>query len=537
MSLYSTFQGTGDNTPRRTADIIAGFSTLSWGTEYLSLNVGNNGALNDGQAVVTSEKVRIQGTGNVGIGTTTPATKLEVAGTGDVEIGIRSTDAGGRLWTIQSSGNAFGSPGTLQMVDRTAGASRLSIDPTGNVGIGTATPATRLHVVSPAVKTTGGDTRAFAILSDDPIGAVGSPNNPFGLDIRLIGAAALANRAVFVQSTDFNTADGGNILLQPQGGNVGIGTTTPTTKLEVAGTVKATAFVGDGSQLTGIATATPPPGMVLIPAGNFTMGNSIGDGDFSDATPISTTVSAFYMDVNEVSWSQWQSVYYWATNHGYGFVNAGAGKAANHPVQTLNWYDCVKWSNARSEQAGKTPVYYMDAALTVVYKTGEVTVYANWGAQGYRLPTEAEWEKAARGGLSGQRFPWGNVINQNLANYYGDTASYSYDLGPNGYNPIGNYPTTTPGTSQVGSFAANGYGLNDMAGNVDEWCWDWYPYPTFTPYAGGTDPHGPVGPLSYRVLRGGYWNAYAAVSRCAFRGYNAPNVASYSVGFRCVRGL
>ena len=80
---------------------------------------------------------------------------------------------------------------------------------------------------------------------------------------------------------------------------------------------------------------------------------------------------------------------------------------------------CVKWSNARSQQAGLTPVYYTDAGLTQVYTNGEMctTVYVNWAANGYRLPTEAEWEKAARGGLSGQRFPWGNTISESQANY------------------------------------------------------------------------------------------------------------------------
>src|ERR1035438_5739842 len=80
-------------------------------------------------------------------------------------------------------------------------------------------------------------------------------------------------------------------------------------------------------------------GMVLIPAGSFTMGNSIGDSDITDANPANVSLSAFYIDTNLVSYSQWQSVYNWATSHGYGFVNAGAGKAANHPVQTVDWYD------------------------------------------------------------------------------------------------------------------------------------------------------------------------------------------------------
>ena len=275
--------------------------------------------------------------------------------------------------------------------------------------------------------------------------------------------------------------------------------------------------------------SSPPSVMALIPAGTFTMGDTI-DGD-ANAIPTNVYVSAVYMDVNLVSYSQWQSVYSWATNHGYGFVNAGAGKAANHPVQTVDWYDAVKWSNARSQQAGLTPVYYADAALTQVYANGEVAVYANWAANGYRLPTEAEWEKAARGGVSGQRFPWGNTISESQANYNGATGIYGYDLGPNGYNTTyatGGFPYTSP----VGAFAANGYGLYDMAGNVCEWCWDWYG----TPYAAGSDPRGPAtGNAS--VYRGGSWADFAYNTRCAHRGSLNANVAYSLCGFRCVRGL
>jgi formylglycine-generating enzyme required for sulfatase activity len=274
----------------------------------------------------------------------------------------------------------------------------------------------------------------------------------------------------------------------------------------------------------------PTSGMVLIPAGPFTMGNSIGDSDITDANPTNVYVSAFYMDTNLVSYSQWQSLYGWARIHGYGFVNAGASKTANHPVGYVSWYDTLKWCNARSQQARLTPVYYTDAGLTQVYRNGEATPYVNWTANGYRLPTEAEWEKAARGGMSGQRFPWGDTISESQANYYGDTARDSYDLGPNGYNSIG-LIGGAPYVSPVGSFAANGYGLYDMAGNVNEWCWDWYG----TPYAGGTDPRGPASG-SRRVLRGGVWYGVADFCRSASRWTTTPANFGDGVGFRGILG-
>jgi formylglycine-generating enzyme required for sulfatase activity len=277
--------------------------------------------------------------------------------------------------------------------------------------------------------------------------------------------------------------------------------------------------------------ALSPAGMALIPAGVFKMGNSVGDPDINDAATVTAYVSAFYMDTNLVSYRQWQMVYDWATSRGYVFDHAGQGKAANHPVQTVDWYDVVKWCNARSHLAGLTPGYYTDSGYTQVYTNEALTVYANWAAKGYRLPTEAEWEKAARGGLAGQRFPRGKTISEIEANYYGNATDYSYDLGPNGYNEIGEIGEGAY-TSPVGSFPPNGYGLYDMAGNVFEWCWDWYG----TPYSGGNDPHGAVSG-SLRVLRGGGWSNGADYARCANRLIGYPNCTDEAFGFRCVRGL
>jgi sulfatase modifying factor 1 len=281
--------------------------------------------------------------------------------------------------------------------------------------------------------------------------------------------------------------------------------------------------------------ATTPDGMALIPAGSFTMGDTL-DGE-SDALPLHTVyVSAFYMDPYLVTLDLWQTVTAWNGGNGYSYDFSGSGKAGTHPVQWVDWYDAVKWCNARSQKEGLTPCYYTDSGLTVVYKTGQVwQPYVNWGANGYRLPTEAEWEKAARAGLSGQRFPWGNTISESQGNYYGYTG-YSYDLGPDGYNAtyaVGGFPYTSP----VGSFAANGYGLYDMEGNLWELCWDWYSG-TYYSSSPGRDPRGPSSSSNgHRVFRGGCWLSNAAYCGCAVRAHNLTTVAFDHGGFRCVRGL
>jgi len=279
-----------------------------------------------------------------------------------------------------------------------------------------------------------------------------------------------------------------------------------------------------------VASNSATDGFALIPAGNFQMGDATGVGG-SDELPIHTVyVSEFYMAKHEVTKALWDEVRTWGLANGYTDLSTGDGKAANHPVYSVNWWDVVKWCNARSERDGLTPCYTVSEAT---YKTGNSNVVVcNWSANGYRLPTEAEWEKAARGGLSGQNFPWGNTISHNQANYFSHDF-YSYDVSlTRGYHPdytAGDFFYTSP----VGSFAPNGYGLYDMAGNIFEWCWDWH-----GSYAAGSqaDPRGPSSGTG-RVQRGGGWYFLAINCRVAFRASDTPGstITYYGFGFRPAR--
>ena len=272
-----------------------------------------------------------------------------------------------------------------------------------------------------------------------------------------------------------------------------------------------------------------PPDMVYIPAGSFSMGDSFGEGMSGESPVHSVYISGFYMGKTEVTKAQWDEVYSWAVTNGYSFTNAGSGKASSHPVQMVSWYDTVKWCNARSEKEGLTPCYTVGGN---VYRSGQSAPDCNWSAGGYRLPTEAEWEKAARGGLSGKRFPWGDTIQHTMANYY-STTNFTYDTS----TTHGCHPTYATGggsyTSPSGSFAANGYGLYDMTGNVWEWCWDWYG-DTYYATSSSSNPHG-ASSGSSRVWRGGGWNYDADFCRTAYREFIDPDRAGFTLGFRVVR--
>lgn len=230
----------------------------------------------------------------------------------------------------------------------------------------------------------------------------------------------------------------------------------------------------------------------------------------------------------------------WGLSNGYTDLPAGNGsyasKGPNHPVHNISWYDVVKWCNACSEKEGLTPCYSSGGAI---YRTGtDSNVACNWSADGYRLPTEAEWEKAARGGVSGKNFPWGDsdTINHSNANYYANSSRYNYDT--SGYTVDTYHPSyyfgTFPFSAPVGSFAPNGYGLYDMSGNMEEWCWDWYQsnYYLTSP---SSNPTGPVAGTG-RIVRGGWYGRWANMCRVSDRYSNAPSYNSFpSMSFRLAR--
>jgi formylglycine-generating enzyme required for sulfatase activity/DnaJ-domain-containing protein 1 len=241
-----------------------------------------------------------------------------------------------------------------------------------------------------------------------------------------------------------------------------------------------------------------------IPGGSFQMGSDEGGYHENSVRPVSVTT--FYMGKTEVTYGEWVSVLGWAKLKGYSFFNQGTGASERHPVTNVNWYDVVKWCNARSEKEGLEPCYKL---MDLIYRNGEQgEVTCDWSASGYRLPTEAEWEKAARGGLVGKTYPNGDGLTKDDANIEGS------------------------GTQEVTKYAANRYGLYDVAGNVSEWCWDWYERPDKSGEYDATLRTAGI----RRVLRGGCWRSPAEDCRVSCRNALGPDFSGDTFGFRLVRG-
>ena len=263
---------------------------------------------------------------------------------------------------------------------------------------------------------------------------------------------------------------------------------------------------------------------------SFTMGSN-DPADVGAQPAHQVNVKSFRIGKYPVTQEQYKKVM--GINPSYFTTGAAAGETQEkRPVEMVTWYDAVEFCNKASLEADLEPVYTISARTPASgYPITSATVSVNWSKNGFRLPTEAEWEYACRAGTT-TPFSTGNNITTSQANYDGN---YPYNN-----NAKGEY---REGTTPVGSFAGNSWGLHDMHGNVWEWCWDWY-----GDYAKGaqTNPRGAVSG-DKRVLRGVSWDNYGGNLRSllrysvgrdlrsAYRGYCIPDGRSDIVGFRLVR--
>ena len=306
-----------------------------------------------------------------------------------------------------------------------------------------------------------------------------------------------------------------------------------------------------------------PDDMVYIPDGGFEMGDHFAEGESNELPLHAVLLDSFFMSRFEITNQQYcdylnsafgtgiyisgGGVYGTGNNQGYCDTSAsssysqivysgsvfsvgtkGGRDMSDDPMVQVSWYGAAAYCNWRSSEESYEACYNLS------------TWECDFSRHGYRLPTEAEWEYAAYGGERNPyyRFPWGDTINHDYANYMANGTAYSYDTSP--YITFTFHPDWDDGiypyTSVVGSFFANGYGLYDMADNVSEWCNDWYSstYYDISPY---DNPQGPASGSVIRVQRGGAWGGVASNCRVALRPIGFPRNRYWGLGFRIVLDL
>ena len=275
------------------------------------------------------------------------------------------------------------------------------------------------------------------------------------------------------------------------------------------GTEKA-AQTDDASEKPAIVSVDD--GFMLIQGGSFLMGSPESENwRIDDETQHETSVGSFFMDPYETTQEEYKRLM---------GENPSTFTGDDLPVENISWLEAIRYANAKSTDVGLTPVYTI-ASDGVTW---------DLSADGYRLPTEAEWEYACRAGTA-TPFNTEKSLSADEANFYGH---YPYEIEENYFdNSVldakpGEYRQTT---LAVGSFEPNAWGLYDMHGNVNEWCWDYY---------GDYDlksVDNPTGPASgtRHVYRGGGWNDFAKNMRSAYRAAGQEDLKSFNLGLRLVR--
>lgn len=279
----------------------------------------------------------------------------------------------------------------------------------------------------------------------------------------------------------------------------------------------ALGIIGCSNTRLGVA----PGGLVKIPAGTFQMGCK-KTGVFGNNVHEVTITKPFYMGKYEVTQAEYE-VY---CSYGSSSPSSSYGDGDNYPAYYVSWYDALVYCNKRSRAEGLTPCYSIDDSTNpdewgTVPTSSDSTwnaVECDWNANGYRLPTEAEWEYAARAG--------DNTV---------DSLTYS---GTSDVNKLGDYAwykdNSNNTTHEVGTKKANAFGLYDMSGNVWEWCWNWNTIGYNTYLEGGSDPTGPSWGIR-RVNRGGSFDPDSDGCAVSSRDFDNPYRRIILLGFRVVR--